>query len=46
MTAKTLATGHTHVTAGAHGCAKSRDGLFDIRLLEPHPAAEDLFAAA
>ncbi|MGY4478682.1 Ohr family peroxiredoxin [Bradyrhizobium sp. USDA 3364] len=44
--AKVLFTGKTHVTAGANGAARSRDGFLDIRLAQPHPAAENLFAAA
>jgi Ohr subfamily peroxiredoxin len=45
-TAKVLFTGKTHVTAGPDGSARSSDGLLDIKLPQPHPAAEDLFAAA
>ncbi|MBR0799110.1 Ohr family peroxiredoxin [Bradyrhizobium jicamae] len=44
--AKVLATGKTHVTAGHDGAARSRDGFLDIKLPQPHPAAENLFAAA
>jgi lipoyl-dependent peroxiredoxin len=46
MTAKVLFTGNTHVTAGANGAARSRDGFLDIQLPQPHPAAENLFGAA
>jgi Ohr subfamily peroxiredoxin len=46
MTTKVLFTGKTHVTAGANGAARSQDGLLDIKLPEPHPAAENLFGAA
>lgn len=46
MTAKALFTGKTHVTAGRNGAARSQDGLLDIKLPEPHPAAENLFGAA
>jgi Ohr subfamily peroxiredoxin len=48
MTANTkvLVTGKTHVTAGANGAARSRDGFLDVKLPQPHPAAENLFAAA
>jgi lipoyl-dependent peroxiredoxin len=46
MTAKVLFTGKTHVTAGRNGAAHSQDGLLDIKLPEPHPAAENLFGAA
>jgi len=45
-TAKVLFTGKTHVSAGANGAARSSDGSLDIKLPEPHPAAERLFAAA
>jgi osmotically inducible protein OsmC len=44
--AKVLFTGKTHVTAGHDGAARSQDGQFDIKLPQPHPAAENLFAAA
>ena len=44
--AKVLATGRTHVTAGHDGAARSRDGFLDIKLPQPHPAAENLFGAA
>lgn len=46
MTTKTLAIGKTHVTAGSDGAARSQDGFLDIRLPDPHPAAENLFGAA
>ena len=45
-TAKTLATGKTHITAGPNGAARSADGTLDTALPEPHPAAENLFGAA
>lgn len=45
-TAKVLFTGKTHVTAGRNGAASSSDGLLDIKLPQPHPAAENLFGAA
>ena len=45
-TEKVLFTGKTHVTAGRNGAAQSRDGQLDIKLPQPHPAAENLFAAA
>ena len=45
-TAKVLFTGKTHVSSGPEGAARSSDGSVDIRLPEPHPAAERLFAAA
>ena len=44
--AKLLFTGKTHVTSGADGAAHSADGSLDIKLAQPHPAAENLFAAA
>lgn len=46
MTAKLYFSGKTHITSGPDGAAKSRDGFLDIKLAEPHPAAENLFAAA
>lgn len=46
MTAKVLFTGKTHTTAGANGAAVSADGFLDIKLPQPHPAAENLFGAA
>ncbi|KJC51029.1 peroxiredoxin [Bradyrhizobium sp. LTSP885] len=45
-TAKVLFTGKTHVTAGPNGAARSSDGFLDVKLPQPHPAAENLFAAA
>ena len=46
MTAKVLFTGKTHNTAGSNGAARSDDGFLDIKLAQPHPAAENLFGAA
>lgn len=46
MTAKVLFTGKTHTTAGANGAAVSADGFLDVKLPQPHPAAENLFGAA
>lgn len=46
MAAKTLYSGTTHNVSGPNGFARSSDGLLDIRLPEPHPAAENLFGAA
>ena len=46
MTQKILFTGKTHTTAGADGTARGSDGWLDVKLPEPHPAAEQLFAAA
>ena len=44
--AKTLFTGKTHSKAGKDGYAKSADGFVDLQMPQPHPAAENLFAAA
>ena len=44
--AKVLFSGKTHITAGPNGAAVSRDGFLDVKLPEPHPAAENLFGAA
>ena len=44
--AKVLFSGKTHITAGPKGAAVSRDGFLDVKLPEPHPAAENLFGAA
>lgn len=46
MTAKVLFTGKTHTTNGHDGSAHSSDGFLDIKLPQPHPAAENLFGAA
>lgn len=46
MTAKVLVTGKTHNTNGRNGAARSADGFLDIKLPQPHPAAENLFGAA
>jgi osmotically inducible protein OsmC len=46
MTAKVLFTGKTHITNGRDGAARSSDGFLDIKLPQPHPAAENLFGAA
>jgi Ohr subfamily peroxiredoxin len=46
MTDKLYFTGKTHTKAGRDGAAQSVDGLLDIKLPEPHPMAENLFAAA
>jgi len=45
-TAKTLFTGKSHTTSGRDGATRSADGVVDIKLPQPHPAAEDLFASA
>ncbi|UQD76529.1 Ohr family peroxiredoxin [Bradyrhizobium japonicum] len=44
--AKLLFTGKTHVTSGPDGAAHANDGSLDIKLTQPHPAAENLFAVA
>lgn len=46
MTAKLYFSGTTHTTSGPEGSAVSRDGFLNVKLAEPHPAAENLFAAA
>jgi Ohr subfamily peroxiredoxin len=46
MTEKVLFTGKTHNTSGRDAAARSSDGRLDIRLAQPHPAAEQLFGAA
>ena len=46
MSEKILFTGKTHNTNGKDGVAKSSDGLLDLKLPQPHPAAENLFGAA
>jgi Ohr subfamily peroxiredoxin len=46
MTEKLLFAGKTHTTNGRDGVARSSDGYLDIKLPEPHPAAEQLFGAA
>jgi lipoyl-dependent peroxiredoxin len=46
MSSKVLFTGKTHTTAGSTGAAQSSDGFLDIKLPQPHPAAENLFGVA
>jgi Ohr subfamily peroxiredoxin len=46
MTDKVLFAAKTHTTNGRDGSARSSDGHLDIKLPEPHPAAEQLFGAA
>src|ERR1700734_3603938 len=46
MTAKVLFAGKTHTTNGRDGVARSSDGFLDIKLPQPHPAAENLFGVA
>ncbi|HEY7688626.1 MAG TPA: Ohr family peroxiredoxin [Dongiaceae bacterium] len=45
-TEKVVFTGRTHTTGGRSGATRSSDGFVDIKLPQPHPAAEQLFAAA
>lgn len=44
--AKVLFTGRTHTTSGRDGATRSSDGIVDLKLPQPHPAAENLFASA
>lgn len=46
MAQAVLFSGKTHTTNGRSGSARSADGFLDIKMPEPHPAAENLFAAA
>ncbi len=46
MADKILFSGTTHVKGGANGYARSTNGVLDLALPQPHPAAENLFAAA
>lgn len=46
MTEKLLFTGKTHNTGGRNGGTRSSDGMLDLKLTQPHPAAENLFGAA
>jgi lipoyl-dependent peroxiredoxin len=46
MSDKVLFTGKTHTTAGQNGSGRSADGFLEIKLPQPHPAAEDLFGVA
>jgi lipoyl-dependent peroxiredoxin len=43
---KVVFTGKTHNTAGRDGGTRSADGFLDLKLSQPHPAAENLFGAA
>lgn len=45
-TAKILFSGRTHTTSGRDGVTRSSDGVVDLKLPQPHPAAENLFASA
>jgi osmotically inducible protein OsmC len=46
MAEKVLFSGKTHTTNGRDGFARSSDHFLDIKLPQPHPAAENLFGAA
>ncbi len=46
MAEKLLFTGKTHNTGGRNGGTRSSDGQLDLRLTQPHPAAENLFGAS
>ncbi len=46
MSEKILFTGRTHNVGGSRNTAVSSDGAFDLKLAQPHPAAEQLFGAA
>jgi osmotically inducible protein OsmC len=46
MTSKVLFIGKTHNVNGPNGSARSSDGFLDIKIPQPHPAAEDMFSAA
>jgi lipoyl-dependent peroxiredoxin len=46
MTSKVVFSGTTHNVGGANGSARSSDGQLDLKLAQPHPAAENLFGAA
>lgn len=44
--AKVLFTAKTHNTTGRDGGAVSSDGFLNVKMAQPHPAAENLFGAA
>lgn len=46
MTARTIYSGTTHNVGGADGYTRSADGILDLQLSDPHPAAENFFGAA
>lgn len=46
MSAKVLFTAKTHTTGGHDGAGHSSDGFVDVKLPQPHPAAENLFGVA
>lgn len=45
-TAKVLFSGKSHTSSGPSGATRSSDGFVDLKLPQPHPAAENLFASA
>jgi lipoyl-dependent peroxiredoxin len=45
-TERVVFSGTTHNTSGRLGGTRSDDGFLDLRMREPHPAAENLFGAA
>ena len=45
-TAKTLFAGKVQSKSGRDGYAKSADGFLDLKMTQPHPAAENLYGAA
>jgi len=45
-TAKVLFSGRAYTTSGPNGASRSSDGFVDVKLPQPHPAAEHLFASA
>lgn len=46
MSEKLYYTGKTRTTTGPGAATRSSDGSVDLKLPEPHPMAENLFAAA
>src|ERR1700761_5434394 len=46
MTSKVIFSGTTHNVGGADGGTRSQDGQLELKLAQPHPAAENLFGAA
>ena len=46
MTSKVIFSGATHNVGGANGGTRSQDGQLELKLAQPHPAAENLFGAA
>ena len=46
MSERIVFSGTTHNTSGRNGGTRSSDGFLDLKMAEPHPAAENLFGAA